>query len=79
MTRRVLGNVDVANASGLVTRHSTFDDEDGYSGELPAWWSWYAWPAWWNRFNAVSKVKWTMQLEPGKSADLTYTWHYFWG
>jgi len=26
----------------------------------------------------VGRVTWKIRIEPGKSADLGYTWHYFW-
>jgi hypothetical protein len=46
--------------------------------QFPQWWSWYNWPSWWRHFNGVGKVTWTVKLEPGKSVDLKYTWHYYW-
>jgi len=45
---------------------------------LPAWWSWYSWPYWWGHFNGLGKFSWKLTVEPGKSAELEYSWHYFW-
>ena len=44
----------------------------------PSWWGWYSWPQWWTHFNGVGKVTWKLDLEPGKSVDLKYTWNYYW-
>ena len=48
------------------------------AGDRPSWWRWYSWPNWWAHFNGVGRVTWKIRIEPGKSADLGYTWHYFW-
>lgn len=50
-------------------------DEERLSGAVPGW---YRWPWWWRQVNGVGRFVWTVKVEPGKSADLTYTWHCFW-
>ena len=81
MTRHALGVIDTVDNDGKITRNNLFESTDhlptGDEGQ-PYWWSWYSWPYWWHHVNAVSKVSWNLTLEPGKSADLGYTWHYFW-
>ena len=37
-----------------------------------------SWPNWWPHFNGVGRIEWKIRLEPGKTVDLGYTWHYFW-
>ena len=54
------------------------DNSLGPVGPYPYWWGWYSWPHWWSHFNGVAKVAWTLDLEPGKSVDLKYTWSYYW-
>lgn len=78
VTRHVLGNVDTASDDGRVERVNVFED-DTYTADSdrPVWWSWYNWPYWWHYRNGVGRIRWTVKLDPGKSQDLSYTWHYF--
>ncbi len=74
VTRNVLGNLDAAGQDGRIVQDSVFDQ--WY--EQPYWWGWYSWPGWWRRFNGIGRATWKLTLEPGKTADLDCTWHYFW-
>ena len=79
VTRHVLGNVTAADHGGVITSVNVFEDGSYRAGsDHPRWWRWYSWPNWWSHFNGVGRIAWTVTLEPGKSADLGYTWHYFW-
>jgi len=78
VTRHVLGNVTAAGSGGVVTKVNVFEDGSYMSGDSPRWWRWYQWPNWWAHFNGVGRISWKIRIEPGKSADLGYTWHYFW-
>ena len=79
IARHVLGNADKADHDGAVEKINVFENGDsGGSGEYPFWWNWYGWPAWWSYFNGVSRINWTVNLDPGKSLELGYAWHYFW-
>jgi hypothetical protein len=79
ITRHVLGNAGQADHDGLVEKINVFENGESVGpGEHPYWWSWYGWPSWWNYFNGMSRVHWKVGLEPGKSIELGYTWHYFW-
>ena len=79
VTRQVLGDIDEATQEGAIVRVGALD-EDQYlvMPESPHWWGWYNWPHWWSRLNGNAQVTWKLTLDPGKSADLGYTWHYFW-
>jgi hypothetical protein len=58
---------------------SPFENEDAApTCDYPQWWGWYGWPNWWNYFNGIGRITWTVHLDPTKSAELTYNWHYFW-
>jgi hypothetical protein len=79
VTRNVLGNATEADHDGIVEMQNVFEDDSlGPVSEHPYWWGWYGWPQWWTHFNSVAKVTWKLDLEPGKSADLKYTWNYYW-
>ena len=54
-----------------------YEDGGGAVEGRPHWWNWYNWPYWWTRLNGVGKFTWKLKLDPGKSTDLGYTWHYF--
>jgi hypothetical protein len=77
INRSVMGTIDSATG-GKIEQFST--EEAGWftSDSYPFWWNWYSWPYWWYHFNPVGRASWEMKLEPGKSVDLEYTWHYFW-
>ena len=76
--RSVLGNVTASDHDGRVSHlgagESGWFNPDAY----PFWWNWYSWPYWWYHFNAIGRIEWDVTLKPGESADLGYTWHYFW-
>ena len=78
VTRHVLGNVNGADNGGVITRVNVFEDGSYTTADHPQWWGWYSWPNWWSHFNGVGRVSWKISIAPGKSADLGYTWHYFW-
>jgi len=81
VTRHVLGNVTEASQNGTVEMVNVFEDASfapaGGHG-YPHWWGWWDWPYWWNRLNGVGRITWKPTLEPGKSIELKYDWHYFW-
>jgi len=79
VTRHVLGNVTAADNNGVVTRVNVFEDGSYMAADdRPQWWRWYSWPSWWPHFNGVGRINWKIRIEPGKSVELGYTWHYFW-
>jgi hypothetical protein len=79
VSRQVLGDIDEADHDGKIL-HIGALDEDQYLAmpNSPHWWGWYNWPYWWSRLNGNAQVTWTLKLDPGKSVDLGYAWHYFW-
>ena len=78
VTRHVLGNVTETDHDGRVEMQSVFEDDSLGPHAYPEWWGWYAWPVWWQHFNSVAKITWKLDLEPGKTAELKYTWNYYW-
>jgi hypothetical protein len=76
--RSILGQIDSASHEGLIEQLGR--NEGGWMDptSLPFWWGWYNWPYWWYHFNAVGRVSWECEIEPGKSIELEYQWHYFW-
>jgi hypothetical protein len=48
------------------------------TANIPNWWGWCNWPAWWSHFSGVGRIQWKLTLEPGKSVEPGYAWHYFW-
>jgi hypothetical protein len=80
--RHVLGNVDSADHDGKQAMVNLLEDPSytptGRFDPYPSWYASYAWPYWWRRFNGVGRVTWSITIDPGKSVDLGYTWHYFW-
>jgi hypothetical protein len=79
ITRYVLGNVDTVGQNGENEMLNPFEDNSFLpDGAVSNWWRSYYWPWWWYRFNGIGKITWTTKLEPGKPADHTYDWHYFW-
>jgi hypothetical protein len=77
VVRNVLGNITEASNDGVVTKLNMLEDHTYTSGR-PHWWGWYNWPNWWGHFNGIGRIKWETTIEPGKSIELTYKWHYFW-
>lgn len=79
VTRYVLGNVDESNKDGHFEMINILEDLTFMSdSDWPRWWSWHRWPSWWYRFNGMGRIEWKVRLEPGKSIDLNYAWHFFW-
>lgn len=79
VTRYVLGNVTTASQNGVVKKINVMEnDKDISTGANPLWWGWYSWPSWWSQLNGIGRITWKVNLEPGKSVDLTYNWNYFW-
>lgn len=79
VVRHVLGNVDGADNEGKAEMVNLFED-DGYApvNPYPYWWGYYSWPGWWGHFNGIGRISWQVKLDPGKSVDLGYNWHYYW-
>jgi hypothetical protein len=48
------------------------------SSGVPISLSWNYMPDWWSHYNGLGEFKWSLTLPAGKSADLGYTWNYFW-
>jgi hypothetical protein len=78
VTRHVLGNVTRADNGGVTAKVNVFEDGSFVAGSAPRWWRWYNFPSWWAHFNGVGRITWKIRIEPGKSVDLGYAWHYFW-
>ncbi|MCE9628114.1 MAG: hypothetical protein K8R56_09385, partial [Candidatus Eisenbacteria bacterium] len=78
VVRHVLGAADSAGAGGKTEAVNLVEDWSTAAGAMPPWWGSYSWPGWWSRLNGIARVTWDVKLEPGKSAELDYTWHYFW-
>ncbi len=76
--RFVLGNIDTANSDGRIEHLGWNEGGWTATGELPFWWNWYRWPYWWHHFNPVGRTEWDITLQPGKTVELEYAWHYFW-
>jgi len=79
VTRHILGILDGAGQEGQVEQVSWAEGGWANADGLPLWWSWHSWGAWWYEFNGLGRITWKVKIEPGKSVDLDYTWHYFWG
>jgi len=76
--RSILGHVDSASHDGSIEHLGRHEGGWMDPNSLPFWWGWYNWPYWWYHFNAVGRVSWECELEPGKTVELEYNWHYFW-
>jgi len=79
VTRHILGILDTAGQDGAVEQVSWAEGGWANADGLPIWWAWHSWAPWWYEFNGIGRITWKVTIEPGKSADLEYTWHYFWG
>ncbi len=76
VARRVLGHVDDVGQGGSKAQ---LDVVQVWSGaDRASWWSSWNWPHWWFRQNGFGEVRWTVELQPGASAKLDASWHYFW-
>ena len=79
VTRNVLGNVTAADNGGAITKVNVLEDGTYMAaGDRSPWWRSYNWPPWWSHFNGVGRITWKVSIAPGASADLGYSWHYFW-
>lgn len=77
--RHVLGNLDTVGQQGEKEMVNPFEDNSFLpDARTSTWWYGHSWPWWWYHFNGVGRIKWTTTLEPTKSAEHTYSWHYFW-
>ncbi|HSV74577.1 MAG TPA: hypothetical protein VLH79_12530 [Chthonomonadales bacterium] len=80
VTRHVLGHVDSAGMDGVAQMVNPMEEAGARPGAAyPHWWSWYSWPGWWHNVNGLGRFRWKVTVEPGKTVDLPYAWHYFWG
>ncbi|MHC4294063.1 MAG: hypothetical protein ACYSTL_00590 [Planctomycetota bacterium] len=82
ITRYVLGNVGEADRDGVAEMINALEDPDflpagGRVGAAP-WWRWYNWPNWWFHHNGVGRIRWNLILDKQDSAELNYTWYYYW-
>jgi hypothetical protein len=78
VTRSILGLLDSANKDGVVEQLGWHEGSWMSADGFPFWWYWHSWPYWWYHFNGIGRITWKFELEPGKSIDLEYRWHYFW-
>jgi len=78
VTKHVLGAFDEVNQNGRITTSNAWDAGAQAGMDWPYWWHWRNWPWWWRHLNGLGKVTWKTSLEAGESAELTYSWHYFW-
>jgi hypothetical protein len=76
VTRFVLGHPDTVGAGGKSEMVNAF--EDSRATAAPHWWGWYGWPGWWSHVNGTGRFTWQVKIPARKSAELPYTWHYFW-
>ncbi|MCX5655623.1 MAG: hypothetical protein NTY65_13375 [Planctomycetota bacterium] len=79
VTRHILGILDGAGQDGAVEQISWAEGGWANADGLPSWWAWHSWAPWWYEFNGIGRITWKVKIEPGKSIDLDYTWHYLWG
>ena len=76
ITRKVLGRLDSVSKGGVMTMTNTIDEIRG--SDLPPWWGYFSWPGWWSYMNGIGKFTFTETIQPGKSINVDYGWHYFW-
>ncbi len=76
--RSTLGHITSVDNDGIIEHLDRLEGGRMGSDGAPFWWDWHSWPHWWYYFNTVARVTWKFELEPGKSIDLEYKWHYFW-
>lgn len=74
-TRWVPGLVDHVDQGGIAERVSLLDGDD--TEALPPG-ARGSWSGWWSALNGIARISWKVRLEPGKSTELRYAWHYFW-
>lgn len=82
VTRYVLGTITEADEDATILTVNSFEDPSFVPPSMGdaggGWWRWYGWPDWWYNVNSIGKASWTVDIEPGKSVELHYTWHYYW-
>jgi hypothetical protein len=80
ITRHVLGNALSADNAGRTQLVNALEDGALLRGgdPRPYWWDVLSWPWWWAHFNGVSRITWTVRLEPKKPLALGYAWEYYW-
>lgn len=76
--RYVLGNVGEAGKEGHTEMINALEDDGYLLDARPVWWGYYSWPHWWHHFNGIGRITWNKRIEPGKSVELSYNWHYYW-
>jgi len=76
--RSVLGHIDEADEDGTIHHLDRMEGGWMITDGTPFWWNWHNWPYWWYHYNSVGQVTWKFELEPGKTKELTYNYHYFW-
>ncbi|MBI3856249.1 MAG: hypothetical protein HY293_11220 [Planctomycetes bacterium] len=74
ISRVVMGEVAPVGQGGRIEKVNQMEEFKGYPG-YGRWWYHY-W--WWTDVNPVSRIVWKVTLEPGKSLEIPYSWHYFW-
>jgi hypothetical protein len=78
VNRFVAGTVDSASGDGAVEQSGPFAEEAFLGASGSGWLRYINWPGWWYQQNSIGKASWTVSLPKGESADLAYTWHYYW-
>lgn len=79
ISRYVLGSVDAVSKEGKKEMVNPFEDSSFQpDAHTSSWWYGYSWPWWWHRFNGIGRIKWTSTIEPAKSVEHAYSWHYYW-
>ncbi|MHC4527543.1 MAG: hypothetical protein ACYS29_06680, partial [Planctomycetota bacterium] len=72
------GNIDTASHDGTIDQLGRHEGGWMTSGGQPFWWRWFNWPSWWYHFNGVGRITWKLDLQPKKTTELQYGYHYFW-
>ncbi|MCA8948803.1 MAG: hypothetical protein KDE27_04830, partial [Planctomycetes bacterium] len=77
--RLVFGKLDAVRADGSRRQLNPYADEGPLDLHGPDWrrYSWY-WSVWSMVMNGVGEASWTVAIEPGKTAEVGCSWHYFW-
>lgn len=75
VTKLALGHSDGVGAGGESDAVSLLGESAFWSA---SWWRHYSWPWWWHGVNAATRYTWTLEIEPGESAEFDASWHYFW-
>lgn len=76
--RSILGNVDSASHDGTIDQLGRHEGGWMTSGGQPFWWRWFNWPSWWYHFNGLGRITWKLDLQPKRTTELQYGYHYFW-